>query len=112
MRSKQLTLTGSGSGTTNTSPLRLNSRAPGYTFSFNTDGSTTGFSVQVTLTNPEEYASSSAWATAANWKAVDNMSGVTADVDQAVISPVQGVRLQADANGTDIGVLDIIERDD
>jgi hypothetical protein len=112
MRPRTLTLTGSGSGTTNTDALRLNWRAPGYTFGFSTDGSTTGFTVQITTTSPEGYASLAAWTAAASWTNVTDMAVVTAAIDQAIISSVHGVRLQANENGTDTGVLNVIERED
>lgn len=97
--------TGSGAGTTNSSPVRVNWRTEKISLSFSTDGSTTGFTAQYTMLEPENYASASAWATAATWHSVTEISGATAAASAVIDGPVQGIRLQADANGTDTGSL-------
>lgn len=110
MRPTTLSLTGSGAGVTNTSPVRVNWRAEQTSLSFSTDGSTTGFTVQYTLTPPDGYASASAWASAAVWHA-SSISGATADEAGTIAGSVQGVRLQANASGTDTGSLIIAQED-
>ena len=109
MRPKALTLTGSGSGTTNSAPLRVNWRAETTSLSLKTSGSTTGFSAQYTLTSPDGYASGTAWAAAATWHTVDDISAVTANAAAGIFGPVHGVRLQANASGTDTGTLTVIQ---
>ena len=109
MRPQTLTLTGSGSGTTNTSPLRVNWRVRATSLSLKTSGSTTGFTAQFTLTPPDDYASGSAWATAATWHNVDDIAAVTANASAGIFGPVQGVRLQANASGTDTGTLEVVQ---
>lgn len=111
MRPKTITLTGSGSGTTNSDPLRTNWRVPTTSLSLKTSGSTTGFTAQYTLTSPDGYASASAWATAATWQDVTDIDTVTANASAGIFGPVQGVRLQANASGTDTGTLEVVQAD-
>lgn len=108
-RPKTITLTGSGSGTTNTDPYRIDWRHSDISLSFATDGSTTGFTAQYTMEPPDDYASASAWATGATWFDHDTIDGVTANATGGIQHPVQGVRLQADASGTDTGTLIITQ---
>lgn len=112
MRPRTLTLTGNGSGTTNTDPLRVSWRAPGYSLTFGTSGSSTGFTAQFTGTSPDGYASASAWATAATWHNVTDMAAITASASQKIGGPVQGIRLQANGTGTDTGTLNVIAEED
>lgn len=112
---KTITLTGNGSTTSNSDPYRLNWRDSQTTLVFTTDGSTTGFTVQYTLNIPEDYASASAWASAATWIDVENttlgvdLAGITADAQGTLEAPIQGIRLQADGSGTDTGTLQIAQ---
>lgn len=112
---KTITLTGSGSGATNSDPYRVNWRDSQTFLSFTTDGSTTGFTAQHTNTPPDGYASAAAWGAAATWWDVEDtvsgvdIAGVTADAKGVIDAPVHGVRLQADANGTDTGILVITQ---
>ena len=105
MRPKTLTLTGDGEGVTNTAPLRCNWRTSTVSLSLSTDGSTTAFTAQYTMTPPDGYASATAWAAAAQWFDVDDIDAATAAASAAIFAPVQGVRLQASADGTDTGTL-------
>jgi hypothetical protein len=104
MKPISIELTGTGSAA-NSDPVRVNWRADVTTLSFGTDGSTTGFTAQFTMEPPEDHASASAWASAATWHDCETISGVTANASEALIGGIQGVRLQADANGTDTGTL-------
>ncbi len=108
---KTRTLTGSGSGTTNSTPLRTDWRSPRIGLSLNTDGSTTGFTAQFTLDDPTQYADATAWAAGATWHNVTDIAAVTADTEALIVGPTQGVRLQANASGTDTGILTIIVDD-
>lgn len=107
MRPSTITLTGTGS-TLNSSPFPVDYRNQGISLSFDTDGSTTGFTVQYTLEPPENYASASAYNSGAKWHSHAGMSGMTADDDDGLVLPVRAIRLQADANGTDTGNLHIL----
>jgi hypothetical protein len=109
MGTNTITQTGSGSGTTNSDPVRLNWRRQITSLSFSTSGSTTGFTAQYTLTPPSGYASASAWATGATWHSCEDIAAVTAATSEAIYAPVQGVRLQANASGTDTGTLRILQ---
>lgn len=106
MRPKVITLTGTGSGASETSPVRVDSYSDRTGLGLQTNGSTTGFTVEYTRTSPAGYASASAWATAAAWTA-SSISGASADANDVVAGPVHGVRLKADASGTDTGTLTI-----
>lgn len=105
MKPQTISHDGTGSGTSNSSPVRVNWRADETSLSFATDGSTTGFTAQYTMTAPDGYASASAWATGATWHDCVTIAGVTAGASEVLTGPVQGIRLQADANGTDTGTL-------
>lgn len=107
MKTTTVSLTGSGAGVTNTSPIRVNWRADVTGLQIDTDGSTTGFTAQYTLTPPDSYASASAWASAAVWS--DGIASTTSDAVGTVTGPIHGVRLQADANGTDTATLTILQ---
>lgn len=105
MKPQTITLTGSGSGATNSAPVRLNWRADSTSLSFGTDGSTTSFTAQYTMTPPNGYADASAWASGATWHDCVAVSGATAAASESLVGPVQGIRLAADASGTDTGTL-------
>ena len=107
MKTTTISLTGSGAGVTNTDPVRVNWRADLTALQIDTDGSTTGFTAQYTLTPPDGYASAAAWAAAAVWS--EGIASTTADAVGTVAGPIHGVRLQADANGTDTGALTVIQ---
>lgn len=110
MKPRTLSLTGSGAGVTNTDPLRVNWRTDDTSLSFGTSGSTTGFTAQYTMTPPDGYASASAWATAAVWHN-STIAAATADAADFISGPVQGIRLQANATGTDTGTLTVTQSD-
>ena len=112
MRPQIITLTGSGSGVTNSLPIRMNWRVSNVSLSLGTDGTTTGFTAQYTMTPPDDYASSSAWGAGAVWHDFGAIDGVTQDAASVVPGPVQGIRLQADANGTDSGTLIATQADE
>lgn len=105
MQPKTITLTGSGAGTTNSDPYRTDWRNSDISLSFNTSGSTTGFTAQYTMTPPDGYASATAWASGATWHNADTINAATAKAAESIVGPVQGVRLQANATGTDTGTL-------
>ena len=105
-RPNKITLTGSGSGTTNSSPLLLNWRARPFevALAFDTGGSTTGFTVQMALNDPLVTAAAS-WT----WFNHTELAAMTADETGNLAFPVTAIRLQADANGTDTGTLFVIQ---
>lgn len=109
MANLTITLTGSGSGTSNSAPVRTNWRTQITSLSLSTSGSTTGFTAQYTLTPPDGYASASAWGTAAVWHSCDDIAAVTTATSEAIYAPVQGIRLQANSSGTDTGTLQIVQ---
>lgn len=108
MKPTKITLTGNGSGTTNTDPVPLNYRAEVTALSFKTSGSTTGFTVQFTLEPVEGYATAAAWASAATWHN-SSIAAATANAAGSISHPVTGVRLQANGSGTDTGTLVILQ---
>jgi len=110
MRPNTLSLTGDGLTTTNTDPLRMNWRGGTISMALDTDGSTTGFTAQYTLTSPDGYASSTAWGTAALWFNT-SIAAASADAAGSIAVPVQGVRLQANSTGTDTATLTVIQAD-
>lgn len=104
MRPQIITLTGSGAGATQSDPVRLNWRAHPTSFGFSTDGSTTAFTAQYTVTPPNGYASATDWGNGATWYDTA-IAAATAAADAGITVPIQGARLIADANGTDTGTL-------
>lgn len=110
MRPVSITHTGSGSGVTNSDPVRMNWRVKNTAFSLDTDGSTTAFTVQYTLTPPDGYASAAAWAAGATWFAT-TVSAATADAAGSLSHPVHGLRVQASASGTDTATVWITQAD-
>ena len=110
-RPQRITLTGDGS-VKNSSPIPLNPRGNtpfNVGLGFFTDGSTTGFTVQYTFEQPERYAGPSDYNNNAVWYDHPDLAGMTAKNEGNIAFPVQAVRLQADANGSDTGTLDIIQ---
>ena len=105
-RPQKISLTGTGSGTGNSNPLLLNWREPNFKVSlaFDTDGSTTGFTVQFALDDPLETAAAS-WT----WFNHSELASMTADEVGNLAFPVTAIRLQADANGTDVGTLFVLQ---
>ena len=101
-RPKLITLTGSGSGTTNSNPYILNWREadPVTALGFDTDGSTTGFTVQYTLANSLSEAVAD-WV----WFNHATMATMTAKTAGSLTVPATAIRLQANATGTDTGRL-------
>ena len=108
MRPQTITHSGSGAGVTNSDPVPVNWRKHDLSLFFTTDGSTTGFTAQYTGTSPEDYASAAAWNAAAVWTNHSTIAGETSAADGNIDFPVRGIRLQADANGTDTGTLIIL----
>lgn len=108
MRPITLTHSGTGTGATNSAPVRVDWRADNTTVELNTDGSTTAFTVQYTGTPPDGYASASAWGSAAVWTA-SGISGATADELASITTPIHGVRIAADASGTDTATVYITQ---
>lgn len=110
MRPKTISLTGSGTTTTNSAIVPLNHRVTPFNvgLGFDTDGSTTGFTVQYSFDNPEgDYATD--YGTNAKWFDHPDLAAMTADAEGNIAFPVRAVRLQADSNGTDTGELTIIQ---
>jgi hypothetical protein len=108
MRPTSVSLTGSGAGVTNSTPIRVNWRQSPFNANmvFTDSGTTTGFTVQWTLDEPSNYASAALWNSGATWISHAVMAGMVASgLYGSLDYPVQGVRLQADANGTDTGTL-------
>jgi hypothetical protein len=115
MKPKTITLTGNGTGTSNSSPLRVNWRTETTSLSFKTSGNTTNFAVQYTVTPPDGYATAAAWASAAQWHTAYNgatpLSGLTAAATTTLIGPVHGIRLEANNAGADTGTLFVTQSD-
>lgn len=109
MKPKTISLTGSGAGVTNSAPVPTNWRDNRIALYFTTDGSTTGFTVQYTQTDPNDYASADDWKAADVWINHGNLASMTADEENNLTDPVRGIRLQADASGTDTGTLTMIQ---
>lgn len=107
---KTISLTGDGTGATNSDPYPINWRSPtfGIGLFFDTDGSTTGFTVQYTGDDPQASYSTD-FNTDAKWFDHPDMAAMTADDDGNIEFPVRAIRLRADANGTDTGELTIVE---
>lgn len=109
MKAQTITHTGTGSGTTQSAPLRVNRFASPTSLSFSTSGSTTGFTAQYTLTPPTGYATAAAWAAGATWHDCETIAASTAAASEMIQSPINGIRLQANASGTDVGTLTVLQ---
>lgn len=111
MRPVVVSLTGSGSGTTNSTPIPMNWRGSPFNvgLAFTTDGSTTGFTVQASYDNQNDYASAATYNSTATWFDIPGLNNLKADTDGSLNNPVRAVRLQANATGTDTGTLTIIQ---
>jgi len=107
---KVITLTGTGS-TLNSEPYPINWKQANFKIglALDTNGSTTGFTVQYCLENPGDYASSTAYNANAKWFSHPYMSALTADTDGNIAFPVRAIRLQADTAGTDTATLTIAQ---
>lgn len=110
MRPVTLTLTGTGS-TLNSAPVVMDYRADPTSISlfFTTSGSTTGFTVQYSGNDPTSYTSASDYNTNAAWFTHAFMTGLTSALSGNIAYPVRAIRLQANASGTDVGTLTIIQ---
>lgn len=111
MRPTTVSLTGSGAGITNSAPIRVNWRQSPFNANmvFTTSGATTVFTVQWTLDEPSNFASAALWNSGATWIDHSAMAGMTATSYGSLDYPVQGVRLQASAAGTDTGTLNFTQ---
>lgn len=111
MRPTTVTVTGNGSTTENSQPVPINWRGGDTTLGFSTDGSTTGFTAQYTLEDQNDYDDAAAWNTNAVWYSATTINSATVNTAEVVQGAVRGVRLQADASGTDTGTMIILQRD-
>lgn len=99
---KEITMTGNGASVQNSDPYVLDFRKADFNVSIigNTDGSTTGWTVQYTVENPwATYATD--FGTDADWFDLENFTDLLADADGNLTGVVTALRLQLDANGTD-----------
>lgn len=110
MRPVVITLTGTGS-TLNSTPIPVSWRANPTSISlfFDTNGNTTGFTVQYTGEAPENYTTAALYNSGAKWFNHAFMAAMTADLSGNIAYPVRAIRLQADTNGTDTATLTIIQ---
>ena len=110
---QQATLTGDGATTQNSAPLYVNPDVMPFALSLDldTDGSTTGMTVQYTLDDPSGSYTTN-FATDAKWRDHSTLAALTADTVGNLAFPVSAVRLQLDANGTDVVVLRILQAGD
>ncbi len=109
MRAQRQTLTGTGS-TLNTAPIVMDIHRNPFNVSIvvDTDGSTTGATVQYTLDDPfASYATD--YGTDATWLSHGDISATTADADANFAFPVRAIRMQLDTNGTDTWVMTVIQ---
>lgn len=111
MRPTVVTLTGSGAGITNSTPIVVNWRQSPFNMGlgFDTNGATTVFTVQMTYEAPADYATAALYNSGAKWFDHPTMASMTADEDGQITAPVRAVRLQASAAGTNTGSLTIIQ---
>lgn len=110
MRPVTVTVTGTGS-TLNSVPVVMNWRGNPFSVSlgFDTNGSTTGYTVQYTMENPNSYTSATLYNANAKWFDHAFMAAMTADASGNVAFPVRAIRLQANTAGTDTATLTIIQ---
>ena len=111
-RTTKITQTGNGSTVSNSDPIPVNSQAVHTSLSFDTDGSTTGFTAQYTLENPQDYDTVALWVAGAAWHNGATIAAVTAINSETITGPITGVRLQANATGTDTGTLVVLQVDE
>jgi len=111
MRPVIVSLTGSGSGTTDSTPVVMDWRIDPFNVSlfFVDGGSTTGFTVQYTGDDPTSYASATSYNTSATWFNHAFMAAMTSNLSGNIAFPVRAIRLQANGSGTDVGTLTIIQ---
>lgn len=102
MRESKITMT-AATASANSSPFVVDHRKNPFNVALNvnTDGSTTGWTVQYTLDNLEDITPASA-----NWINT-SISAVTVDTTAALTTPCYAVRLACNASGTDTAVLTI-----
>lgn len=110
MRPVVLTQTGTGS-TLNSSPVRMDWRVVPFNVSLalDTNGATTGWTVQYTMEDPTSYSSAAAYNSNAKWFDHPFMAALTADTTGNIAFPVQAIRLQSNTSGTDTATLTIIQ---
>ncbi len=111
MRPVTLTVTGNGASTLNSTPCPVDWRQDPANISlfFTDSGSTTGFTVQYTGDAPGDYATAALYNSTATWFSHAFMAAMTANTTGNFAFPVRAIRLQADASGTDVGTLKIIQ---
>lgn len=110
MRPITLSLTGNGTAR-NSAPARMDWRSNPFSvgLGLDTNGATTGFTVQHTFNAPSDYANATDYNVNAKWFNHPDMSAVTTDTDGNYAFPVQAIRLHADTAGTDTATLTIIQ---
>ena len=90
----------------NSDPVMMNWRAnqTNISLDFDTNGSTTSWTVQMTLDDPLTTA-------AASWRWINHsdLASMTADKVGNIAFPVTAIRLACNASGTDTGVLRILQ---
>lgn len=107
---KVITLTGTGS-TLNSEPYPVDWKQKNFNvgLALDTGGSTTGFTAQYSLENPNDYASSTLYNANAKWFSISAISAATADAATNLTIPVRAIRLQANTAGTDTATLTIVQ---
>lgn len=110
MRPQVISLT-AATAQANSTPIRVNWRQSPFNANmvFTTSGSTTGFTVQWTLDPPTDFATAALWNSNGTWISHSVMAGMKATQYGGLDYPVQGVRLQCDASGTDTGTLNFTQ---
>jgi hypothetical protein len=76
---------------------------------FSTNGNTTGFTIQYTYDDPNNFASAASWNSSGVWYTLNTMSAMTAQKDGTIDFSVQGIRVQANSSGTDTGTVTLIQ---
>jgi len=111
MRPVTLTLTGNGATPSLSAPCPMDIYENPFNvgMGFNTNGNTTGFTVQHCFEDPWSYASADLYNANAKWFSHPTMAAMVADEDGNYAFSVRAIRLAADANGTDVGQLTIIQ---
>lgn len=112
MRPITISLTGNGATAQTSAPVPLDWRGfrSGVTLALDTNGSTTAFTVEYSVDDPEgDYTTD--YNTDGKWFTHPDFNAVTADTIGNIAFPVRAVRLRASASGTDVGTLTIIQGD-